>query len=121
MQKELLDFRKKLRSAPDEVETLWDLASTYMESARYADAVVVLQQLLGRRPTDVNAMLACGTCYRKLDLLEPAASEFERATRADPENALARSNLGRIYDLMGRNEDAITQHMTAIGLDPDGS
>ena len=54
--RELMDFRKRLRAAPDDVEALSDLASVYMESGRSADAVVVLQQLLAKRPRDVGAM-----------------------------------------------------------------
>ena len=37
--KELLDFRRRLRSAPDDIETLSDLAAMYIDSRRYADAV----------------------------------------------------------------------------------
>ncbi|HYW68412.1 MAG TPA: tetratricopeptide repeat protein, partial [bacterium] len=59
--KELTDFRKKLRSMPDDVDALSELASVYMESGRSADAVVVLQQLLAKRPRDTQAMIDCGT------------------------------------------------------------
>ena len=113
------DASTGITTDPGVVHALADLASLYMDSDRPADAVVVLQQLLARRPRDTGVMVRCGTCYRKLGLLESAASEFERAARMAPGSAEARYNLGRVYDLMGRFDDALDQHRTAIELAPD--
>jgi tetratricopeptide (TPR) repeat protein len=48
-----------------------------------------------------------------------AEAHFRAAVRLNPENALARDDLGRLLDLQGRYKEAIEQYGQALRVDPD--
>ena len=70
------------------------LVGAYGRRAERVGQEIALQQLLGRRPTDVGAMLACATCYRRLDLLEPAAFKEKVETNLEEKNFYLKHFLG---------------------------
>ena len=49
--------------------------------------------------------------------LEGATRAYEAVLQAQPENVVARSNLGAVYSRQGRYQDAIEQYMQALALD----
>jgi Flp pilus assembly protein TadD len=49
--------------------------------------------------------------------LEGATRAYEAVLKAQPENVVARSNLGAVYARQGRYQDAIEQYTQALALD----
>jgi tetratricopeptide (TPR) repeat protein len=74
------------------------------------------------------ALVACGAylAYTHIwqdEPIDPAYQRsldaWEQAVRDNPDNALARANLGATYLEVGRTDDAIEQLKTALDMEPD--
>ncbi len=46
-------------------------------------------------------------------------SQYQEAVRLNPDNAIARNNLGAAFDKKGRTDEAIVQFQEAVRLKPD--
>ena len=77
----------------------------------------MLQLVIDQDPKEVKAYLELGYFYQqKMDPL--AISYYENALNADPNNVEIHYNLGKMYQDLGRIEEAEEQYKTAINLDP---
>src|SRR5439155_322709 len=82
---------------PDSVEILDALARGYMHSVRLERACATFDELLKRRPDDVQALLLRGRLRLHKSNLQEAAADFRRILdELDPNNDEARRNLAKI-------------------------
>jgi tetratricopeptide (TPR) repeat protein len=91
-QAELL-FQHALGLAPDHALAASLFADFLMAQRRFDDARRLYDQLLDRRPDDLEVLLRLGVCYSHLQHVPVARRCFERMLVLDPANALARENL----------------------------
>jgi len=69
-------------------------------------------------PSNVGALLNCGTLHYEDGNFEKAAEYFERALEMDESSALAHFNLGSVLEDMGRVEEARQHLRQAVRLEP---
>lgn len=113
--KALLD---PFRGFPQAAREQFELAMTWLSSEQAAQAVVVLESLLGRYPDLAVVHSLSGLAAAKTDDAGRAISAFRRATELDPELAEPRMYLGDIYFSRGRPESARAHYEAAVERNP---
>lgn len=87
---------------------------------RYNDAVRAWHKALVVRPESVEANVGMAMAFLGLDQPQTALSFAERAVRNDPQAGPARLELARIYERLGRTDEAIRTYEVALELnEPD--
>ncbi|MGB5988007.1 MAG: AAA family ATPase [Desulfobacterales bacterium] len=116
--------RKPVVSASD--STHLDLINAALRQHDYEKAIALLgshQNYNEGKRNEVREIYAQALVGRALQLMKtaPFKSEtmMERAVAADPENAVAQLNLGKIYTQNNKLNLAIDAYQRAIALDPD--
>jgi len=83
-----------------------------------AQAMEAYDRCVEADPTNVGALLNCGTLYYEDANFEKATEYFGRAVAADDESALAHFNLGSVLEEMGQVEEARQHLRRAVMLEP---
>lgn len=84
---------------------LEEMARVLAGEGRWAEAIEVNQQLIGRSPKDVNAFNRLGKAYFELHRYRSAYEAYGAAAVIDPANVIAQRNLSRIEPLKAIEED----------------
>ncbi|HEY3788047.1 MAG TPA: tetratricopeptide repeat protein, partial [Urbifossiella sp.] len=91
------DYRRVIEIRPERDPVRLRLAELLVQTSRASDAVPLLADLHGRRPTDVGVVLAWVRCRRELGELSEAASVLaEYAAAGGEENAELIGEKGRL-------------------------
>lgn len=83
----------------------------------YEDSLAVSQEEIEKRPFFVH--YAMGLTYKNKGLLEEALSELKKAEKEDPDNSLAKEQIGEVYLFLGKNADAIEAYSDALKYESD--
>jgi len=86
-------FTQALQENPADTNALKLLAAFCLKTERYAEAVQAYLEVLKHEPDDVEVLLILGNCYFQAGDRDSARTVYERALRADPDNAVAAENL----------------------------
>lgn len=92
-------FKRALDINDEHSDTYNDLATLYMETGRYDQALEALRKVLSDK-TYQQPQLAyfnLGLCYRALDQPDQAVAAFQQAVAQDPEFFRAFLQIGQIY------------------------
>ncbi len=77
----------------------------------------MLQLVIDQDPKEVKAYLELGYFYQQQ--MNPMAIDYyTNALNVDPNNVEIRYNLAKMYQDLGRTEEAIQEYKVAVGLDP---
>ena len=93
-------FERVRRDLADYKPVYFDLADSYLQLGQQADALTVLRDAERRWPNDSETHNAAGCVLIRRLAYEDAASAFERAIAAAPDDGLAYFNLARAYHLI---------------------
>jgi tetratricopeptide (TPR) repeat protein len=85
---------------------------------RFVEAIRSYHRALTIDPDSIDANLSIATSYLRIDEIDSALVFAEKAVQLAPDNGAARSNLGAIYEMRGRNQEAIAQYLAAMELMP---
>jgi tetratricopeptide (TPR) repeat protein len=107
-----------LRFAPDLYEAHANLCRAYRRSGRDREALAPALRATELRP-DRSAFVYLGAAAFQLDALDVAHDANRRALELDSTCAAAHSNLGWIYHVTGRHDEAIAAGAAAIAAQPD--
>jgi|GEM_PF-6203690 len=77
-----------------------------------------LREYIKANPKDEQAMTALAQLYKKRGDYPQSAEVYEALERINPSEELYRNNLGNVYFLMGRPEDAVKEYKAAAASDP---
>jgi tetratricopeptide (TPR) repeat protein len=100
------------------------LAHLLDDMGRADEALAVFADLVARRPNDRRHLTCYGVCLREHgrreagEMLARAESVVREAVRLRPEDARARSSLGKVLGEQGKDE-AIEAYREAVRLEPD--
>jgi tetratricopeptide (TPR) repeat protein len=99
------DSRKRLDRNPTDLQLRYELGEHLTNAAQYRDALPELQRARQNPNARLKAMNLLGRCYRKLGMLDLAASQLEEAAREmlvmDAVKKEIVYNLGLVYEQMG--------------------
>ena len=99
-------------------ELLNDAAVCLYELGRCSEALAMLGEAIERRDDLAAAYINRANVHRKLEALEAAMADHDRAVQLEPENALARGARGACHLHAGRLEAAFVDLEQALRLDP---
>ena len=94
-------------------------AQQSMDRGRWAEAIPVLKDLVGKHPEVPALTYGLGRCYFEVEDYAAAVTSLREASRRIPNSAEFRFFLGSALGLSGNFEEAIQQLRTAIDLDPE--
>ena len=100
-------------------EATFNQALALNEKGRFAEAQALCRKVLQVQPRHSNALILLGLIALQQSELNVAVDLLRRATMANPQSVVARSNLGNAYYLLNNFEQAIASYDIAIALKPD--
>ena len=100
-------------------EATFNQAVRLNEQGHLAQAQELCRKVLQLQPRHYNALNLLGLIALQKSELNVAVDLLRRATTANPQSVVARSNLGNAYYLLGNFEQAIANYDVAIALKPD--
>jgi tetratricopeptide (TPR) repeat protein len=83
-----------------------------------AGAIAGYQKVLGREPSNVDALFLLGRAYCQQGELESGAKAFRRVITLRPSHAPAHALLGMAHNRLGRPQDALACFDRALEADP---
>lgn len=95
-----------------------NIGVNYLEMKRWDDAIAQLKIVTEDIffPNQENAVINLGLAYLGKKDYRNASRIFLGAVNANPQNPLARMNLGRVYLAMGKSEAAVAELKDALGI-----
>ena len=87
------------QAAPHFQPVYFDLVDGYLQTDRARDAIAVLRDAERRWPDEPEVYNALGVVQARRQSYSDAVTSFERAVKADPANAVAYFNLGRVHEI----------------------
>jgi len=106
-------YFKALTIRPNDVNTLYNLATSYTLDGQYANAIKYFQIALNLNPYDVNVHYNLAYAYEQIQQIEDALREYTQVIELLPKSFDAHFRLAEIYKSLG-NCDAAVQHFAAV-------
>ncbi len=91
---EIRVLQNVVRDDPQNVQAWVKLGNFLMDSNRCTEAIEAYGKALELDPSDNNARVDKGTCYRRIGRPDMAAEHFREAIEVDPAHPFAHRNLG---------------------------
>ena len=88
------DLTAKVSSDPKNAAATIELANTYFDAERYADAIKYYEQALKLRPNDPDASTDLGVSYYYSNRTEDALQQFEKSLQMNPNHTKTWLNKG---------------------------
>lgn len=111
-------YRNAARAEPDNAEVQARFARALADRGLHAEAVLVLEQALARRPRDRTLLLALGRTQLRADDLRTAGQSFQRLLEQSPGDPDALNGLGVIADISGEHELAQERYREGLRRAP---
>eukprot|EP00667_Euglena_gracilis_P002913 EG_transcript_2919 len=120
-------YNEALLHQPFYADAYFNLGVLYSEAQMHAKAVYFYQMALHFNPNNSRALNNLGITYKNLDNMERSVECFTRclevsdpsAPTPNPVVAHAMNNLGMIYMLVGKDDEALHYFQKTIDLDPN--
>ncbi len=109
-------FRRAARLEPQSFRAQYGHGLALQMLHRFVEAVRAFQRAIAIDPDSDQANLGIATTFLQLNDPEQALAYAERAVVLDPASGAAHTNLGAIYEIVGRNPEAIFEYLEAIEL-----
>ena len=108
-------LEKRGELTKDALEGLVGVAVARARGRRYADALVLYEQVLARDPQNVWAHIGVPLCHRSLGDLDAAARSYEAGLAALPDEAQLMNDYGLLLHARGDRATARRQFERALG------
>lgn len=112
----LEEFQRELEINPTVWLVYWRLGDAYFRLERYGDAERVLKQAIWLNETFSGPYVLLGEIGLKKGDLDLAQAFLERASKMDPNNYYAHFFLARVYQRLGRTQEATREFESARSL-----
>ena len=113
------ELEAKLKSNPDDKETLLKLAHLQNDSGFYEKAIQLYQKYLVMVPDDADARIDMGVCYYNLHNYDSAIKEIKTALTYKPDHQIGNLNLGIVNLAAGNMKEAMKWLQKAVDLGPE--
>lgn len=111
-------YRNAAQAEPDNAEVQARFARALADRGLHAEAVLVLEQALARRPRDRTLLLALGRTQLRANDLRTAGQSFNRLLEQSPGDPDALNGLGVIADISGEHELAQERYREGLRRAP---
>lgn len=113
------ELEAKVKSNPNDHQTLLELAHLRMDSGFYEQAIQNYKTYLEHHPDDADVRVDMGVCYFNLKDFDTALKEMEKALQYNPKHQIAHLNLGVVNLNMGNLEKAKEWFRKTVELNPN--
>ncbi len=100
------------------IAALNTLGQLLRDEQRYAEALPIDLQAIERDPKNASQIYIMGNTYFNAGFADEAAQIFAKALEVTPGDAYLHRSLGRMYEDLGRLEEALEQYRAASAADP---
>jgi len=120
----IVSLNEAVRINPGKADYYYRLGSIYQREGSLAEAISEYRQAVEHNPFMPHYHSALGKALwdkakgKDKRLMDEAVRQFEKARDSYPTKAEYRVLLGRIYELRGREKEAIREYAKALELDP---
>src|SRR5262245_8721944 len=111
-------FRREIQMRPRDIDGRAGLASVLISQQQFAQAIVVLDDLIRLDSTTASSYANLGIAYVGLDRAEDAVNAFTRAVELAPENPSFHHNLGNALAGVARLDEAMAEYRRSLALAP---
>lgn len=108
------DLMVKMRENPDNPEVLKALGREFMHMQAWEQAKGFLERAVMNAPSDVEALMMLGVNLFNMQNHQEAAEQFELVLSLDPDNVMARYNLGIINKYGLDNPDKARDYFNQV-------
>lgn len=112
-------FTYAQQQQPPKQNAQFDSALSEYNAGKYADAALLLEQLIARTPNNFQVQELLGMDYAAMSQDAKAVDHLGIAVRLQPTSGAARTNLATSLSRLGRTEAAGEQFRKALALEPD--
>ena len=113
------EFETAFELDPLNASALLFLANLGDQQAIDEEAISELEAAVELNPDDLGSQLELGVLYGNTGQLEQAEAKFRDIIAINRTYALARNNLAVIYQMMGRDSEALMELEISLGFDPN--
>ena len=103
----LKHFQDNLKKNPRDVDDLFGLAVTQERLGLSTEALQTFRQALTLAPHDTDILKEMGIACYKAGKAAEAAPYLQEARKRDPDNVLTMVYLARVFETLGKNDEAI--------------
>ncbi|HUT53351.1 MAG TPA: tetratricopeptide repeat protein [bacterium] len=114
-------YRGALKKDPDNAPACAGLGAALCQGGKPKEALEELGKCIKKMPGKSGLYAARGLCFflGGENFSAQAEDDYKKALELDPKNAVARNELGLLFQRMGRHDLAIPEFQAAIAADPD--
>jgi tetratricopeptide (TPR) repeat protein len=110
---QLAECQKRAERFPTDLQIRFDLGQLYFQAGKIGEAIQEFQKAQGNPHRRMAAMNLLAQCFAKRKMFELATRTFQNALKEklvfDEEKKELIYNLGLVYELMGKRDEAIKQ------------
>jgi tetratricopeptide (TPR) repeat protein len=117
-QAEILALEKDVASRPNDMALTLQLANFLHDGLLYEKAIPYYKIFLAKNPSDANARVDLGICYKEIGNFSEAKKEMKEAMKYVPQHLHANFNLGIVYLSEGNTHEANVWFRKTVALDP---
>lgn len=100
------------------IAALNTLGQLLRDQQRFAEALPIDLQAIERDPKNASQIYIMGNTYFNAGFADAAAQVYAKALEVMPGDAYLHRSLGRMYEDMGRLEEALTHYQSASAAEP---
>ncbi|MDJ0875528.1 MAG: tetratricopeptide repeat protein [Desulfobacterales bacterium] len=100
-------------------KALFDKAAQAFAKREYNQSITLFTMMIAEDPEDTLAWVSRGAAHMRLDNLDAALEDFNRAIGLRPKQARSYHLRGLIYEKQGALDKALDDFSKAIALDPE--
>lgn len=108
-------YAQVLKREPEHAEALGFMGMRALNDGEFARSIDLLQHALQVDPDDAGAYKNLGLAQRAVGAYDAALAAFDAALSRKPEFPVALLNKGTVLEQLGKNNEAITCYLTALG------
>ena len=102
------------------INQIWDLVvGLKVEAQEYADAILLLINMIEIDPEDEKRLATLALCYQHLKDFDAAIEAYNKALAIKPDYAEAFYNMGVILQEQGKLEETVEAYNKALAIKPD--
>jgi Flp pilus assembly protein TadD, contains TPR repeats len=117
-QAEIQALEKDVTSHPNDMVLTLQLANSLHDGLFYERAIPYYKMFLAKNPSDANARVDLGICYKELGNFSEAKKEMKEALKYVPKHLHANFNLGIVCLSEGNLHEANEWFRKTVALDP---
>ncbi len=113
------ELEAKVKSNPNDHQSLLELAHLRMDSGLFEQAIKNYKEYLNHHPKEADVIVDMAVCYFNLKDYETAISFMKDAIKIEPKHQIAHLNIGVVNLNMGNIQESKEWFQKAVDINPN--